>query len=289
MTQRIDIAVAGGKLATYRLGPEDAPPVLAIHGITSSSATWLATGRALGGRASLLAVDLRGRGQSGGLPPPFGLDAHVLDMLAVLDQLGLDHAVIAGHSLGAYIAARLATTRPDRVKSLVLVDGGLTIPGTTDADPEEFMRAFLGPSLERLAETFPDLAAYRDWWARHPAFAGADIRPEDLDAYAAHDLVGEPPRLRSPVNSQAVRADGRDLFGKLDADRLTSPATLLCAPRGMIDDPNPMQPLAEVQAWAAADPARRRAIQVPDVNHFTIALGTRGATQVASAIRQAVT
>ncbi len=288
MTSRIDIPVGGGRLAAYRVGPEDGTPVLAIHGITSSSRTWLATARALGGQASLVAVDLRGRGQSGELPPPFGLDAHVLDMLAVLDQLGPAPAVVLGHSLGAYIAARLATTRPDRVKRLVLVDGGLTIPGTTGADPEEFMQAFLGPSLERLAQTFPDLAAYRAWWARHPAFAGADILAEDLDAYAAHDLVGKPPRMRSPVNPQAVRDDGRDLFGKLDADRLTVPATLLCAPKGMIDDPNPMQPLAAVQAWAAADPGRRRAIQVPDVNHFTIALGTHGAIQVAAAIRQAV-
>ncbi len=288
MTQRIDIAVAGGRLATYRLGPDDPSPVLAIHGITSSSRTWLAPARALGGRASLLAVDLRGRGQSGELPPPFGLDAHVLDMIAVLDQLGLAQAVIVGHSLGAYIAARLATTRPDRVKRLVLVDGGLPIPGTTDADPEEFMQAFLGPSLERLSQTFPDLATYRAWWARHPAFAGADILAEDLDAYAAHDLVGDPPHMRSPVNPQAVRDDGRDLFGELDADRLTLPATLLCAPKGMIDDPNPMQPLAAVQAWAAADPGRRHAIQVPGVNHFTIALGAQGATQVAAAVRQAV-
>ena len=48
--------------------------------------------------------------------------------------------MIAGHSLGAYIAARLATLHPDRVESLVLVDGGLTIPGSADVDPEEFMR-----------------------------------------------------------------------------------------------------------------------------------------------------
>ena len=58
--------MAGGSLATYRLGATDsqAPLVLAIHGITSSSRTWLATARALGERAALIAVDLRGRARS---------------------------------------------------------------------------------------------------------------------------------------------------------------------------------------------------------------------------------
>ena len=263
--------------------------MLAIHGITSTSRTWLATARALGDRAALIAIDLRGRGRSNELPPPFGLDAHVRDVVAVLDRLELNRAVIAGHSLGAYIAARLGTTHPDRVRCLVLVDGGLTVPGSQDADPNQFLQDFLGPSLARLQLTFPDLAAYRAWWSQHPAFASDEIAPRDLDEYAAHDLVGDPPRMRSSVNPQVVRDDGLDLFGSPDAPRLTVPAVLLCAPRGMVDNPDPMQPLADVRDWAAADPGRRGAIQVPDVNHFTIALGSRGAEAVASAIADVVT
>ena len=125
MTERIDIAVEGGRLATCRLGAAAdaaAPLVLALHGITSTSRSWLATARALGDRATLAAVDLRGRGQSVALPPHVGLDAHVRDMVAVLDAAGLERAVVAGHSLGAYIAARLAIRHPDRVAQLVLVD-----------------------------------------------------------------------------------------------------------------------------------------------------------------------
>ena len=157
MTERADVDVAGGRLATFRLGAQraDAPLVLAIHGITSTSRTWLAVARALGDRAALIAVDLRGRGDSHELPPPFGLDAHVADMLAVLDHFGLQRAVVAGHSLGAYVAARLAVSHPDRVGRLVLVDGGLTIPESRDVDPERFMNDFLGPTLTRLQMTFP--------------------------------------------------------------------------------------------------------------------------------------
>jgi pimeloyl-ACP methyl ester carboxylesterase len=287
--ERVDVEVAGGRLATFRLGAEpSAPPVVAIHGITSTSRTWLAIARALEGRASLIALDLRGRGRSNALPPPFGIDAHVRDVIAVLDHFGLDRAVIAGHSLGAYIAARLATLHPDRVDSLVLVDGGLTIPESTDVDPEEFMEAFLGPTLARLRMTFADLDAYYGWWAEHPAVTHADIVAADLREYAAHDLVGDEPELRSSVNPEVVRDDGVDLFAVTDAVALSVPAVLLCAPRGMVDDPNPMQPLSIVQAWAGQDPPRRRAIEVPDVNHYTIAWGSHGAAMVADEIARAV-
>jgi pimeloyl-ACP methyl ester carboxylesterase len=287
--ERVDVEVAGGRLATFRLGADpSAPPVIAIHGITSTSRTWLPIARALEGRASLIAIDLRGRGRSNALPPPFGIDAHVRDVIAVLDHFGLDRAVIAGHSLGAYIAARLATLHPDRVDHLILVDGGLTIPESEDVDPEEFMKAFLGPTLARLAMTFADLDAYYAWWAEHPAVTHADIATADLREYAAHDLVGDEPEMRSSVNPEVVRDDGIDLFAVTDAVALAVPAVLLCAPRGMVDDPNPMQPLSIVRAWAAQDPQRRRAIEVPDVNHYTIALGSHGAAMVADEIARAV-
>ncbi len=290
MTGRADVAVDGGPLATYRLGAAraDAPAVLAIHGITSTSRTWLATARALNDRVALIAVDLRGRGASSALPPPVGLDAHARDMLAVLDAAGLQRAVVVGHSLGAYIAARLAVRHPERVAALVLVDGGLTIRESVGAEPARFVEEFLGPTFERLQMTFDSLAAYQAWWAAHPAVVNADVSRADLDAYAAHDLAGEPPRMRSSITPEVVRDDGLDLFGEPDAPRLTVPAVFLCAPRGMVDDPHPMQPLADVEAWAAGDPQRRRAVLVPDTNHYSIAWSAHGARAVADAIAGAV-
>jgi pimeloyl-ACP methyl ester carboxylesterase len=290
VTGRADVAVDGGPLATYRLGAAraDAPAVLAIHGITSTSRTWLATARALNDRVALIAVDLRGRGASSALPPPVGLDAHARDMLAVLDAAGLQRAVVVGHSLGAYIAARLAVRHPERVAALVLVDGGLTIRESVGAEPARFVEDFLGPTFERLQMTFESLAAYQAWWAAHPAVVNADVSRADLDAYAAHDLAGEPPRMRSSITPEVVRDDGLDLFGEPDAARLTVPAVFLCAPRGMVDDPHPMQPLADVEAWAAGDPQRRRAILVPDTNHYSIAWSAHGARAVADAIAGAV-
>jgi pimeloyl-ACP methyl ester carboxylesterase len=291
MSTRIGIPVAGGELAVYRLGSErtQAPAVLAVHGITATSFAWLAVAAALANDdLTLFAVDLRGRGDSGSLPGPFGLDAHVADLLAVLEALELPRPVLLGHSMGAYVAARLGARHPDRVSSLVLVDGGLTIPGSADVDPEPFMRAFLGPALARLELTFESLESYVAWWREHPAVAGSDIDPAVLRRYVEHDLVGEPPKLRSSVNPDVLAPDGGDVLRSDDAHRLVLAAVLLCAPRGMVNDPNPMQPLQLVRDWAAEDPERRRAVQVPDVNHYTITLGTAGAASVAAEVRAAV-
>jgi lipase len=283
--------VAGGKLATFRLGadPGAAPPVLAVHGITANSRAWLAVARALSGRAQLIAIDLRGRGASHQLPPPYGMDAYAADMVAVLDAYGLERAVVAGHSLGAYAVARLAADRPERVHAAVLVDGGLTGPVAENIDPEAFVAAFLGPALARLELTFRAPEAYHEWWRAHPAFAGSNVAQEDLSAYADHDLGGEPPELRSTIARQAVRADAHEMFemGKA-AQRMAVPAELLRAPRGLQNEPKPLIPVDLAQAWARAAPDRRRVREVPGVNHYTIVMGAAGAAAVAQAIVRAL-
>jgi pimeloyl-ACP methyl ester carboxylesterase len=283
--ERLDVPVAGGSLAVYRLGSRG-PAVLAVHGITSNSHAWIAAARALGDRASLVALDLRGRGRSAELPGPYGVAVYARDLLAVLDRLELEQTVVVGHSLGAYIVARLAADHPKRVRAAVLVDGGLTIPGAVRADPQTFIDAFLGPVLARLRERFPNREAYRDWWRAHPALRGGVVADRDLIPYADHDLVGEEPELRSAVMEEAVRADADEVLAVGEAaQRLAVPATLLCAPRGLFDEPTPMQPLELVREWAAKAPDRRQAVQVPDVNHYTILFGERGAATVAETVR----
>jgi pimeloyl-ACP methyl ester carboxylesterase len=298
--EELAVPVTGGSLAAYRFGgaatsPGRSPTVVAVHGITATSRAWLPVARALGTRAGLLAIDLRGRGASTDLPPPYGVAVHVADIIAALEYLRLERAVLVGHSLGAYIVARLAAEHPERVAAAILVDGGLTIPGSQDVDPQEFADAFLGPALARLRMTFADRDAYRDWWRAHPALAGGQIDDKDLIAYADHDLRGSEPELRPAANEEAVRADAGELAELgTPAHRLTVPATLLCAPRGLLNEPNPMQPLALGQAWAAEAPERRQAVLVPDVNHYTITLAAAGAgvvaeTVVASLERSAIT
>jgi len=260
--------------------------VVALHGISSNGHAWDAVARELDGDVRLLTPDLRGRGDSGQAPGPYGLARHVDDLVAVMDAAGLDSAVVAGHSMGAYVVAMMAVTHPERLKSVVLVDGGPPLPVPDGADPDELLEATLGPSIERLSKEFADREAYHDFWRQHPAFAGYDVRDEDLMAYADHDLRGSAPHLRSSVAEQAVRTDGRELIAdhqvRTALETMRVPGVLLRAQRGLLDQPDAFIPAATA---AAFDHPTVTLHDVPDSNHFTILMGAAGARAVADAIR----
>jgi hypothetical protein len=106
-----------------------------------------------------------------------------------------------------------------------------------------------------------------------------------LFPYADHDLQGVEPELRSSVVEDAVRTDADEVLTIGEAaHRLTVPASLLCAPRGLFDEPNPMQPVELVREWAAEAQDRRRALQVPDTNHYTLLFSEPGARAVAETV-----
>jgi pimeloyl-ACP methyl ester carboxylesterase len=263
------------------------PTVLALHGITSTGRAWDAVARELGDRARVLAPDQRGRGDAGDLPGPYGVARHAQDAVELLDREGVERAVVAGHSMGAYVAARMAADHPDRVEAVVLVDGGLPLPVPEDADPDAVLDATLGPAIERLSTTFPDLEAHRAFWRRHPAFAGPEVRDDDLAAWADHDLTGEPPQLRSNVREEAVRADGRDLLMDHDTrsaiERVRAPGLLLRAERGLLDDENAFIPAGQAENFSHPTIELR---EVPGTNHYTIVMGRTGAPATAAAISE---
>jgi lipase len=288
------VEVAGGALYVARAGPPPADAeivVLAVHGITASHLGWRAVTRELLSRRPdicLLAPDLRGRGQSAAVGPPYGIGAHAADLVAVLDDAHATTAVLAGHSMGAFVAARLASERPERVASVVLVDGGLRIPIPPDADPDAVLDAVLGPAIARLGMTFASPEEYAALWRVHPAFAGR--WNDDVEAYVRYDLTGEPGAMHSVVAEHAVRADGADVLQDdatlSAAGNVQAPLRLLRAARGLLDDDNPLIPDAVLRAFAAARPD---AIieELADENHYTIVMGS-GAQRVTAAIEAAV-
>lgn len=288
----VEVPVAGGRLHVATTGPAEGRPLaLCVHGITSSSRAWslVAAHLDLDGVA-VAAPDLRGRAASNGLGGPFGMAAHAADLVAVLDHLGVERAVVAGHSMGAYVVARLAAEHPDRVAGLVLVDGGLPMPrppGLAD-DPQAALDAILGPAIARLRQTFASEEDYVGFWRAHPAFAGEGAWGPAVDAYARYDLDGEPPALRSRASEAAVRADGAELLvdeiGQVAALRaMPGPAVLLRAPAGLLGAPPPFVPVDVAEAAAAEIPSLT-VVTVDGTNHYTITLAEPGATAVAGAI-----
>ena len=285
--EELDVTLPDGILRVLRWGrgPRSA---IAVHGITGSAACWQPVARELPADWSLFAVDLRGRGHSAGLPGPYGFGRHIEDLAAAAGELGLDRPVLAGHSLGAYLALLTTSAHPGMFGGLLLVDGGLPLPVPEGADLDAILDATLGPALARLRETYPDTEAYFDYWRVHPAFSGA--WNSDIEDYLRYDLTGPAGALRSRVCEQAARADGRELLGsgaRIGAAlrALTAPVRLVRAPAGMFGQPPGLLPPEACETWLAQAPMLS-AETVPGANHYTIILDPACAATVAARLTE---
>jgi pimeloyl-ACP methyl ester carboxylesterase len=284
----IDVAVSGGALrvGVWDARSDAAPTVLLIHGVTASHLSWRFVAERLPD-VRVVAPDLRGRGRSNGLTGPAGLAAHARDLVAVLDALGVEQVVVAGHSMGAFVALVLGDLYPERVSHVVLVDGGLPLDLPVGLSAAEIITLVLGPTADRLAMRFATVGAYFDFWRAHPAFR-RDWTPE-LEAYLAYDLVGEEPALRPATSYATLEEDSVDQnTGTAIADALRElrhPTVLLTAERGLLDQVPALYAQERIPGLLAAYPALSH-VAIPDVNHYTITMSERGADVLASVVRE---
>lgn len=109
-------------------GDAGAPPVLVLHGITQSTATWSWLVPHLADGHRVVRLDFRGHGRSGRLPGGYHHDGFLADAVAICERVVEAPAVVVGHSLGGGAAAALAQTRPDLVRGVVLEDPAIMAP-----------------------------------------------------------------------------------------------------------------------------------------------------------------
>jgi pimeloyl-ACP methyl ester carboxylesterase len=211
------------------------------------------------------------------------MDRHADDVAALIDHFGLGRPLLAGHSMGAFVAMQTVRRHPDRVGGVVLIDGGLPLE-TSASSPEEAL-AVLGPAAERLSMTFPSRAAYLEFWRRHPAFTD-DWTPA-MDAYVGYDLDGAEPELRPATRAEAMLEDSVWLAGDdswlPDIRAWGEPIPFLVAPRGLMDEPVGLYSREAVTTWSSLLPGLQ-VTSVEDVNHYTILMGEKGAGIVRTVI-----
>lgn len=101
----------------------DPEPIVLIHGTSASLHTWDGWTEALKGQRRIIRMDLPGFGLTGPAPDgDYRMERYADFIAALMDQLGVRRAVLAGNSLGGGIAWHTAVRHPERVSRLVLVD-----------------------------------------------------------------------------------------------------------------------------------------------------------------------
>jgi pimeloyl-ACP methyl ester carboxylesterase len=112
---------AGGRRVTFRESGAGAP-VLFVHAFPLSAAMWNPQLASPPPGWRFIAPDLRGFGRSSHQGGATGVETHAADLVALLDALAIDRAVVVGLSLGGYVALALMRAAPERVRALVLCD-----------------------------------------------------------------------------------------------------------------------------------------------------------------------
>lgn len=113
----------GLKLHYLDWGNESAPPLVLVHGMWDHARSWDWVARELRSDWHVIALDLRGHGDSEWSPDGAYLTSyHLLDFADLIDTLGYPHIHIVAHSFGGNPATRFAALYPERVRKLVLID-----------------------------------------------------------------------------------------------------------------------------------------------------------------------
>ena len=97
-------------------------PLILLHGLADSAWVWTSLGDYLADSHHIIAPDLRGHGESSKPETSYSSKEIVADLEVLMNSLGWKNAHILGHSWGAKIAAIWASNRPERFRSLILVD-----------------------------------------------------------------------------------------------------------------------------------------------------------------------
>lgn len=194
----------------------DGPPVLLLHGLSATRRNVVQGSRHLVKRGyTLLAYDARGHGVS---DPAEDSEAYeyedlVADLEGVLEQLGLDRAVLAGSSMGAAAAMAFALANPGRVPAMIQITPAYTGDRTTRVRPEVWAR--LATALEKGVDDFVDASVPDDMPERWREVARESTR-QRMERHANPQAVAA--ALRVVPFSEAF--DGLERLDKVEIPTL---------------------------------------------------------------------
>ena len=247
--------------------PGGAATVVALPGLTSTSAAF----SHLAGQLpdwTVFSPDLRGRGRSIDRPGPPGLAGHADDVAWMLEELDLRDVVLVGHSMGAYLAPVVEARAGDRVRAIVMIDGGIP-PGFPSLMRPWMAKWQFSRQLKSADKDWPSIDAF----AAHAKFdqmvaSRPDLR-ETVLTMAAAEMVGGNGRFRPAVKPDIAIGDAVDtFFGPQAIAASRVPIRALLAENRRKDGEGPFISDKSVATWTAKLPN----LQVTRLrgNHLTV-------------------
>lgn len=166
----------GVRIAYRRFGADGKLPLVIVHGLSYFSYDWIDVARALASDRSVVAMDMRGFGDSDRSPgADYSVPSMAGDIVAVLDHLGWRRAALMGHSMGGRNAAFATARNPARIAGLVLVDY------TPENAPGGAQR--VAKSVAGVPDRFDDVDAAMRYFSVDPHSPAGAAKRERFEAY----------------------------------------------------------------------------------------------------------
>ena len=185
---------ADGIRIVYDVVGEGTPPIVFVHGWSCDRSYWRHQVSAFRNR-TVVAIDLAGHGESGAGRDSWTMAAFGQDVVAVIERLDLEHAILVGHSMGGDVITEAALALGSRVRGLVWVD---TYPSLGRPDDPAEVEAFAAPFLI-------DFAGQTDAFVRGMFPPSAD--PALVD-WIATDMASAPPQIAVDALKHAIGNEG---------------------------------------------------------------------------------
>ncbi|QMU71629.1 alpha/beta fold hydrolase [Streptacidiphilus sp. P02-A3a] len=192
------LSLEDGDIHVCQDGPRDAPALLLIHGSASSTRTWDPMVPLLTGSHRVIRIDLLGHGRSAKpTDRSYAIPDQARRVGLALGRLGVEHAVVVGHSSGGVVAVALAEQRPDLVTALALINTGPSLDAFI-APPSPAAGLSQWPPTDEQIRGFASTAFSR---------VGYQIPPELLDEVrrmTLHTLVSTMQAARDHLERRAL-------------------------------------------------------------------------------------
>ncbi len=227
-------------------GDPGKPTLLMLHGITGHAEAYVRNLRAHAAHFSCWAIDFIGHGYSTKPDHPLEIPHYLDHVTAVLDTIGVEKACLTGESLGGWVTATFARTRPERVERIVLntMGGTMANPTVMERLYTLSMEAAKDPSWDRVK-------ARLEWLMADPAMVTDDLIRTRQAIFQQPDW---PAACEANMALQNPEIRRRNMLTDADLAAITAPALVLWTTK------DPSGPVDEAKRIASLIPNSRLAV-----------------------------